>query len=43
MLMMSGQPWCKEQVSPFLWKPFSLNDLRDSIEALLGRPIAPLQ
>ena len=46
VLMMSGEPWCKEQVSvselPFLQKPFTLNALRDSIEALLG-PIPPLR
>lgn len=45
VLMMSGEPWCKEQVSvsglPFLQKPFTLDALRDSIEALLG-PIPPL-
>jgi len=45
-LVMSGEPSCKEQVHisglPFLQKPFTLNALRDSIEALLGpsRPVA---
>jgi DNA-binding response OmpR family regulator len=44
VLMMSGEPACKEQVSrsglPFLQKPFTRTALRDSIEALLG-PIPP--
>ena len=46
VLMMSGEPSCKEQVSrsglPFLQKPFTRTALRDSIDALLGpsRPAA---
>ena len=46
VLMMSGEPWCKEQVAvsglPFLQKPFTLTALQDSIEALLGL-IPPLR
>jgi DNA-binding NtrC family response regulator len=40
VLMMSGAPSCKEQVSmsglQFLQKPFTLTALRDSIVSLLG-------
>jgi DNA-binding NtrC family response regulator len=46
VLVMSGEPSCKEQVSmsglPFLLKPFTLTALRNSIEVLLG-PIPPLR
>jgi CheY-like chemotaxis protein len=45
VLVMSGEPWSREQVSvngwPFLQKPFTPTALRDAIAALLG-PISVL-